>query len=201
MGHAAIVARAIRRLSASPSPRRIVEIGAGDGAFMLSVARRLARGGARVDVVLVDRQNIFPAEATQPFRALDWHVEVVQADVLDWLARAGENPADVMIANLFLHHFREPQLKELLALAERRTDHFIACEPRRSHAALAASRLLGFIGCNGVTRHDGVISVRAGFRGHELSVLWPKRNGWHLHEGTAGFFSHCFVAACEARPH
>jgi hypothetical protein len=71
---------------------------------------------------------------------------------------------------------------------------FIACEPRRSAPALAASRLVGLIGCNGVTRHDAVASVRAGFTGSELSALWPAGPGWKLHEGAAGLFSHRFMA-------
>jgi hypothetical protein len=60
--------------------------------------------------------------------------------------------------------------------------------------ALQASRLLGLIGCNEVTRHDAVVSVRAGFVDQELSALWPERTRWHLQEEAAGLFSHCFVA-------
>jgi hypothetical protein len=45
-----------------------------------------------------------------------------------------------------------------------------------------------------VTRHDAVISVRAGFAGRELSALWPDRDRWLVIEGPAGRFSHRFVA-------
>jgi hypothetical protein len=45
-----------------------------------------------------------------------------------------------------------------------------------------------------VTRHDAVLSVRAGFAGRELSALWPSADGWKLEERRAGLFSHLFVA-------
>jgi hypothetical protein len=54
--------------------------------------------------------------------------------------------------------------------------------------------MLGFIGCNGVTRHDAKASVRAGFTENELSNMWPAEKGWNLAEHQAGPFSHCFVA-------
>ena len=102
-----------------------------------------------------------------------------------------------MTANLFLHHFPEAQLAELLRAAARLARVFIAVEPRRSARVLFFSRLLGLIGCNQVTRHDAPISVRAGFAGHELSRLWPAGQGWSLQERPAGWFSHLFIAQRE----
>ena len=81
---------------------------------------------------------------------------------------------------------------------ERRGDS--ACEPRRSRFALRASRLLGLIGCNDVTRHDAAASVRAGFAGRELSALWPDEAGWQIDERPAAPFSHLFVARRDALP-
>jgi hypothetical protein len=117
----------------------------------------------------------------------------VANDVFAWL----EQPfpaVDMMIANLFLHHFSDELLKALLRLAAARTNLFIACEPRRSPFALTASRLLSLIRCNVITRHDAVVSVRAGFVGRELSARWPADNQWQLSEQSAGWFSHCFIA-------
>jgi hypothetical protein len=64
-------------------------------------------------------------------------------------------------------------------------------DPRRSARSLLFSRLLWVIGCNQVTRHDAVVSIRAGF---ELSRLWPADQSWTLQENPAGWFSHLFVA-------
>ena len=86
------------------------------------------------------------------------------------------------------------QLAGLLQLLATRTALFLATEPRRSGFALAASRLLGLVGCNAVTRHDAIVSVRAGFRDAELSALWPRQDVWRLREGGAGLFSHYLLA-------
>ena len=59
--------------------------------------------------------------------------------------------------------------RRLLAGCARRADALAACEPRRSRFALGASHLIFFLGANAVTRRDGVLSVRAGFVGQELS--------------------------------
>jgi hypothetical protein len=175
-------------------PQRLVELGAGDGTFLLRLARQRARCWPQVAVVLVDRQPVVGRETEAAISALGWETETVASDVFDWLTRPGGPPADIMMANLFLHHFREKQLVEMFRLAAERTKLFLACEPRRSALALQASRLLGWIGCNDVSRHDAVLSVRAGFAGRELSALWPEKGRWHLQEGPAGLFSHCYVA-------
>jgi hypothetical protein len=49
------------------------------------------------------------------------------------------------------------------------------------------------LGCNAVTRHDAVVSVRAGFAGKELSAAWPP-GAWQLEERVAWPFTHLFVA-------
>ena len=173
MGNARIVAGEIARL---PRVRSIAEIGAGDGAFMRAVLRRLA--SPPPEVHLVDRQPL----------------GTIAADVFDWLADPATPQVDAVVANLFIHHFETDRIAELFALAAKRTRAFIACEPRRSPLALSGSRLLGLVGCNDVTRHDAVASVRAGFAGRELTALWPAAEGWTLEERARGPFSHAFVA-------
>ena len=115
-------------------------------------------------------------------------------DIFDVLAQPAQPRFDVIIANLFLHHFDAALLRRLLGLIAQRTRVLIACEPRRSGRALFGSHLLGVIGCNDVSRHDAVVSVRAGFGDQELSALWPAGTGWALRESAYGWFSHGFVA-------
>jgi hypothetical protein len=102
---------------------------------------------------------------------------------------------NVIVANLFLHHFDGHELALLLAAIAATTDAFVACEPRRGWPALVGSRLVGAIGAGAVTRTDAVLSVHAGFRAQELTALWPERHaGWRLHEHAAGPFTHVFRA-------
>jgi len=192
MNHAAILRRALSNHGPQP-PRQIVELGAGDGTFLLRLACQWPARNAAVHAVLVDRQNVVSADTRQAFNNLGWEVQVVQADALEWLEKPGP-VADCLLANLFLHHFEAEALRHLLSVAATRTNQFAACEPRRGPLPLAVSRILGIIGCNAVTRHDAPLSVRAGWAGRELSALWPADGQWQLSERRAGLFSHRFVA-------
>ena len=197
MGHTGILSRAFRnRLEVTAfrsRPLRLVELGAGDGTFLLRLAHCSAAIGLAADAMLLDRQNLVSPETRRAFAALNWSIESATTDAFAWLKQPVPT-VEVMLANLFLHHFPDELLRALLRLVAARTNLFIACEPRRSPLALAASRCLWLIGCNGITQHDAVRSVRAGFLGRELSALWPVDNQWQLSEQPAGLFSHCFVA-------
>jgi 2-polyprenyl-3-methyl-5-hydroxy-6-metoxy-1,4-benzoquinol methylase len=200
MGQGGIMARALLAHARPAGSRRICDLGAGDGSFMLRIARRLAPRWRGVTATLLDRQDIVSRETRAGFAALGWSVETVSAEVFDFLGRTKPGDLDVVTANLFLHHFSEAQLARLFALAAPACRLFVACEPRRAKFAVRASRMLWAIGCNDVTVHDAVASARAGFRGHELSALWPGRAGWDLREHAAGLFSHCFVARALPAP-
>jgi SAM-dependent methyltransferase len=189
MGHAGIIGRALAPHLATRAPR-IAEIGAGDGTLLLRIARAMQWSAAQI--TLVDRQPVVSAHTLDQFRTLGCEVTVEAIDVFAWLSRAGS--FDAIVTNLFLHHFEAAALEKMLAASARVTDVFVACEPRRARFPLAGSRMLGLLGCNDVTRHDAVLSVRAGFTATELSALWPADAGWRLEERGAGLFSHLCVA-------
>ena len=188
--HPTAVAKALVRSFPAAPPRQIVELGAGDGSFMLRTCRLLARRWPKFHVILVDRLPAAGNELKRDFEALRWTMEFVSADVFDWL---NHNAADAALANLFLHHLDRDALGRLLQVLAARTKVVIACEPYRAAVPLALSHLLGLAGANAVTRHDAPISVRAGFRRGELTALWPKQ-GWKIEETVFGFCSHLFAA-------
>jgi len=191
MLHPGIMARRMRRHSVKV-PRQIIELGAGDGSLMHRLCRRLARHWSGVNAVLVDRQDIVTPKTRQAISDLGWREKCVSQDVFKYLAVA--EPADIIITNLFLHHFPPPQLTEIFTQCAKLSPLLIALEPRRGSLPLAGSQLVGLLGCNHVSRHDAVVSVRAGFRDSELSGLWPNRKGWSFDEGSAGLWTHCFIA-------
>jgi len=195
MGHAGILRRALRSASLPRAPKRIVELGAGDGSFLLRVAQKMGADGHGIHFVLVDRHEVIRPQTRDAFKAVGCSVETITADVFDWLRQGAIQNDDVVVSNLFLHHFSEERLAQLFGLVSKEAQAFFAIEPRRAVCPLAFSHLLWFIGCNRVTRHDACISVRAGFKGTELSHLWPASSKWQLSEWRAGLFSHAFVAA------
>jgi hypothetical protein len=199
MRHPAIMAGALKNNLNRLALEQITELGAGDGTFLLCVAQIIRAGQAsslsvssNVNATLLDLQKIVSAETLAGFSNLGWRAEAVVADVFDWPQTSGAT--GVVIANLFLHHFEDARLAELLRLISKRAKLFIAVEPWRAPWPLFCGRLLWAIGCNDVTRHDAVASVRAGFSGHELSALWPDKQNWRLTEQRAGAFSHLFIA-------
>jgi hypothetical protein len=134
-----------------------VDLGSGDGTLLLKVARQLDPSLGRKHAVLLDQQQLVSSEVVHAFARLGWSIEILKEDVFAWLTGSDGTDA-VLIANLFLHHFDNAKLRRLLQLAAERCCMLAACEPRRSAFALGASRVLGLIGCNQVTRHDAVSS-------------------------------------------
>jgi hypothetical protein len=189
-----IMASALERQFPDRAPRKLLDLGTGDGTFMLSVARRLGARWRGVTATLLDRQSIVSRETRDAFAALGWTVQPVSADVREHLGSIAPASVDVITTNLFLHHFQPEVLADLFRLAARSTGLLVACEPRRTRFALRSARLLWAIGLNDVSLHDAKVSVRAGFDGTELSALWPDREAWDLEEGGARLFAHRFVA-------
>lgn len=184
MRQSAIMARA---LAACPPPKILADLGSGDGRFLLSVAKRLAKRWPGVTALICDRQDILGDHTRLAFARLGWRCEVRRGDIFETLPEA-----DIITANLFLHHFDDAALARLLAAAAGRTRAFIACEPRRNAFAILGARLVWALGANHVTRHDALASVRAGFTSRELSALWPQ--GWRTDERSGFPFSHVFTA-------
>ena len=206
MGTRSILLRALRGLLPSPvrsTPLRILELGAGDGSLLLGVARALAQEFPQVELTLLDRQSLVTPATRASYANLGWSVVPMVVDALDWAAGAAKSVVedahpqrwDLIVANLFLHHFEGTQLATLLAAVAARSERFFACEPRRNRFALMASHLVGALGANAVTREDAVLSVHAGFRGLELTAAWPgPADDWQLRESSIGLFSHAFTA-------
>jgi hypothetical protein len=206
MGTRAILLHALQDMPAlrrTAEPLRILELGAGDGSLMLGVARAIAPIWAPVHLTLLDAQPLITQGTISSYAELGWTTVACVRDVFEWADRPTAEdrhgdpvaPWDLIVANLFLHHFEAPQLVRLLRSVADRCDRFLACEPRRTWLSLTGSHLIGALGTNAVTREDAVISVHAGFRGQELTALWPDvGDKWEVQEYAAGLFSHCFRA-------
>lgn len=135
----------------------ILELGAGDGAL----ARRLVNTGlcAPEQICALD---LMPQPPGWPSGAM-W----VQRSIFD---KDSWPKADIIVANLFLHHFDSREL-HLIGDAMRKSARLvIACEPaRRSYHLLQGALLAALADFNRVTCHDMLVSIRAGFLGHELA--------------------------------
>jgi hypothetical protein len=194
MRHPRIMARVLQENLSRPDTQDIIELGAGDGHFLLSVAKNLNGHGAGTRAILVDRLNAVDPRACDEFNRLGWVVQTKVSEAADWLRQATPGKPQTIISNLFFHQFKAEELAEMLRLAASSAQLVIALEPRRSWASRVSGRMLWAIGCSRITLHDADISIRAGFVGNELSELWPDKKNWHLTEQPVGLFSHLFIA-------
>jgi hypothetical protein len=194
MMHHIIMARTLRKFAAAANPRVLVDLGSGDGTFMLQVARRLARHWSNVRVILVDQAGVVSAETRAGFTALGWQVEPVRTSVADFCSQTRSDRVDAMTANLFLHHLTDESLRELFSRVAPRTDLFVTCELQRTPFVREIGRIQWILGAGQVICQDGVISARAAFRDKEISKLWPGDREWKLFEYAQGPMTHVFVA-------
>jgi len=196
MGSVTIIRRMLSRVGLAAQPRRIIDLGAGDGTLLLRLARALRPRWTGVELTLLDRQDLIAAETREAYRKLGWTVTVLRADALSWARAPAKERYDLCIAVLFLHHFDSAELNILLTGAGVRTRAFVGCEPRRDVLSRIGSAGVGLIGGNEVTREDAVKSVAAGFLGAELSAAWKQHveGEWIVNEYRSLPFSHCFTA-------
>jgi SAM-dependent methyltransferase len=192
--------RAVAKLRLAAQPRRILELGAGDGTLLLRFARAQRPRWHGVELTLLDRVDLVSEQTHAGYRELGWHVNLLRADALEWAASRQTQSYDLCFANLFLHHFEPAPLILLLRAVAAATDAFVACEPRRSNIARVGSRLIVLLGASEITRRDAAKSVASGFTDRELSAAWNTPDGdWNLVEFPAPPFSHC-LAAARAKP-
>lgn len=132
----------------------VLEIGAGTGELGASL-RSVAPGIAGLD--LIPRPIGWPETA-------QWF----EKDVLAFTDWAG---FPVVIGNLFFHHFEDEQLARLGARMNG-ARMIIASEPLRLNRTVRLFSLIcPLIRAHPVTRHDGRVSIAAGFRHDELPRL------------------------------
>lgn len=168
---------------------RILEIGSGTG----ELGRWLWSQGYQVDGL-----DLWPRPADWPAHGR-WH----QADL-----RSFDGYADypIIIASLILHQFPDAELTALGARIARARS-VLALEPGRSRFF---QRIFGagctLLGGNHVTRHDGHVSIGAGFRDRELPdclnfsskswSLWYRAQGW----GAYRMIADRLPPECTSRP-
>jgi hypothetical protein len=196
MRSVAALNQALARLRLASSPKSILELGAGDGSLLLRFAAALRPRWSGVKLTLLDRQRVVNPETVESYRRHGWEVTSVCEDALVWARRSVHQRYDLTVATLFLHHFQELELRELLRGVVSQSRSFIAIEPRREMLAKMGSRLIGLLGTSAVTREDAVKSVDAGFTDKEITAVWPTNyKTWWTQEFRVLPFSHGFIAA------
>jgi len=167
MGNERWIARRIRDFPAARA-KGIIEIGAGEGTLL----KRLA--GSHPDIPL-KACDLAPRPAGLPPR-IEWD----RRDVFESLATAR---GGILAANLFLHHFEDEELARFGPLLEK-FEVICVNEPYRTSQTITDAKImLPFVGR--ATKHDMLVSIRAGFLEGEMPRLLGLDSGkWSIREET-----------------
>jgi SAM-dependent methyltransferase len=166
-GSRAVIAELIplfKTARAGPAPLTLLDVGTGAGDIPEHARRAAVRTGVKLETMGLE---ITPALAAAS-RPRSGAAIAGNGLALPF----ADHSVDVVTCSQVLHHFEAAEgarlLSELNRVARVRV---IVADLRRAWAAAIgfwiASRALGF---HPITRHDGVVSVLRGFRGHELGV-------------------------------
>lgn len=134
---------------------RILEIGAGTGELGASLAR----------------DGFVPDGLDRGLRPVEWPT-AARWHQIDAMAFDGWNEYDMVIGNLIFHHFDRDTLRTLGGRMSAHVRVIVACEPTRHRIFQRLFAVLcKLVGANHVSRHDGRVSIEAGFLGDELPEL------------------------------
>jgi SAM-dependent methyltransferase len=130
----------------------VIELGSGTGELFARL---------RTVTPLVDGIDRIPAPPNWPSSGR-WH----QSDIQTF---AGWNAYSVVIGNLILHHFDDASLRSLGRAISPPARLLLFSEPTRKRRIQLFWNIAAPLGgANHVTRHDGYVSIAAGFHDDEL---------------------------------
>lgn len=170
LGGASVVGKAIWPLLQGRKSATILDIGTASGDIPRYLIRKAAKRGVKLTVIGAD--------------LLERHLRVFKSDcaafptILPLGADAFSLPlrdggVDIVLASLFLHHFRAPQIEALFREFARVSKiGFIANDTVRDGVPLAFVRLSApFFAKSYLTRYDAVASIRRAYTADEMRAI------------------------------
>jgi len=154
---------------------RVLDVGCGSGDHLVHIARRGAQLGCALELIGVDANPVTVGHARAHLDAQlspslrSW----VRVEIEDAFNLPSDDSVDIVHAALVLHHFHGEAAVRLLAEMQRIARHGILVNDLHRH-------LLAYVGIWVLSRglrmapmvqHDGPMSVRRGFRRHDLEIL------------------------------
>lgn len=147
----------------------IIDLGCGSGDMLRAVADFGRRNNYIFKLTGIDA-NEFTVNYARKLSAAYPEINYLKMDVL-----AGEFAAleyDIVIATLFLHHFKNEQIEKMLyAWAGKVKTGIVINDLQRSRIAYYLFKLISTFISNPMVRKDGAISVLRGFKKKELEAF------------------------------
>jgi len=176
--------RLVRRFLAAESagrragtPLRVLDIGSGSCDIPLAISQWADASDIPLRFTCLEPAgHAVDIARRQLARARDSAVELLQEDVF---THQPSEPYDCAVASMCFHHFSDAQIIALMQRLRRfvRKSLLINDLRRSALADLAAKLLLTSIRAPAGVRHDALLSIRRGFRVHELKALLGQLDG------------------------
>lgn len=173
LGDSSVLRRTLlagERLEASEAVS-VLDVGAGSGELLRVIARRLARQAGRTRLLVGLELNQRSATSILEESQAHQEIRAVRGDALQ--LPFADHAFDYVICSLFTHHFRDDGviavLREMARVARRKL--FVIDLHRHAAAYFFYTTLGRLLLRNRLTREDGALSIRRGFRPMELRDL------------------------------
>ena len=170
-----IVARFLRRWMKAGDRWRVLDLATGSADIPRVVAEHARKIGARVEIVGVD----FQPETIATARRLSANFPEITCVCADVFSFRDDEPFDLVICSLALHHFNDRDAEKLLRRCRELSRAFVlVSDLRRGFLARVGVHLLtAFIFRDRMTRADGRLSAARSFSFAELQNL-ARGAGW-----------------------
>jgi SAM-dependent methyltransferase len=148
-------------------PIRILDVGCGNGDMLRTIADDARKSGLSCELTGMDA-NAFTISHAQQLSVNYPEINYLCADVFETLK--GNEPYDIILCTLTLHHFKD---EDILTLLQGFSKHsrlgFVINDLHRSAIAYYLFKALCFVfRLNDMSREDGLISILRGFKKEDL---------------------------------
>lgn len=151
----------------------VLDIGTGSADIPLRLVQRAQSGNIDLRVLALDNNARHLQVARQDLKqqSLSSNVHLLQADA--FRLPLCDNAVDIVVSSLFLHHFRAPQIVQLLREFQRASRvGWVMNDLVRHYVPLVFFRLTKPIFARSyITRHDGEASLRRGYTINEMQRI------------------------------
>ena len=152
----------------------IVDIGCGHGDILRDVAKFGRKHGYKFKLIGIDANPtaiVYANELSTEYPELTFKTEDIFSDEFK------NRKVDIVLATLFLHHFKEEQLVSFLSDTLKQTQKAIIVNDLHRHKlAYYLFMLLSVFIKNKMIINDGLISVLRGFKRKDLEIMSQKVN-------------------------
>ncbi len=201
LGGTAVVLSGLKKLlsMAAYQPQdqalRIIDLGCGGGEILRAIADWGRKKNLKMQLIGVDA-NAFTidcaAAQSKDYPEIDFKVVNIFSDEFCHLEY------DIALCSLFLHHFREDEITQLLkSILKNAKIGLIVNDLQRSIYAYRLFQLLTWtLSASPMVRYDGALSIRRGFLRLELEKLLADSNVKHFSINWRWAFRYQVLALC-----